>query len=212
MSIVPDKLFDVAELPISHPILSTSLAQFSRVNDKISYMLEKGELIKVQRGLYVFNNTVEKNPYLKFNIANTLYGPSYVSRFSALSFYGLLAEQTVTAESMALSRVREYETPFGNFEYYKSNINTFPIGIQTHTLNSFSSFLMASPEKALCDLIWIEKTLPIKSLDDMMFFLSEDLRLDLDFFKDANFDILKECHEKGNKKKELGFLLKLLKK
>ena len=209
MEIKSETIFNVADLPMRHPILSTSLSDYERVNDKIAYMVEKGELTKVQRGLYVFNNLKDKNVYLNYNIANTLYGPSYISRFSALSYYGLLSEQTVTIESMALSRYREYNTPLGTFAYFHSSKETFSIGINSFNKNEHSSFLMATPEKALCDLIWTEKSLPIKTLDDMVYYLEEDLRFDMSFFKEANTSIFTECQMIGNKKNEIGLLLKL---
>jgi hypothetical protein len=209
MEIKSETIFNVADLPMRHPILATSLSDYERVNDKIAYMVEKGELTKVQRGLYVFNNLKDKNVYLNYNIANTLYGPSYISRFSALSYYGLLSEQSVTIESMALSRYREYNTPLGTFAYFHASKDTFSIGINSFNKNKHTSFLMATPEKALCDLIWTEKSLPIKTLDDMVYYLEEDLRFDMSFFKEADTSILTECQLMGNKKNEIGLLLKL---
>jgi hypothetical protein len=204
-------IYNVSDVPISHSILSNSLANYARINDKIGYMIEKGDLTQVQRGLYVFNNVKQKNRYLNYNIANTLYGPSYVSRFSALSYYGLLSEQTVTVESMSLSRFRKYQTPMGTFTYYRSPKDTFSIGINSLVMNDYCSFLIASPEKALCDLIWTEKRIPIKNVDDMTFYLEENLRLDMGFLKNADINILQDCLMRGNKKTEIGFLLEIVK-
>lgn len=209
MELNPETTFNVADIPITHAILASSLSDYARVNDKIAYMVEKGELTKVQRGLYVFTNSKNKNNYINYNIANIIYGPSYVSRFSALSYYGLLSEHTVAIESMALSRYREYHTSVGNFTYFHSARDTFSIGISSFNKDQYTSFLMATPEKALCDLIWSEKSLPIRSLDDIVFYLEEDLRLDMSFFKEADTSIFTQCQMMGNKKNEIGLLLKL---
>jgi hypothetical protein len=208
--IKPETIFAVPDIPITHAILASALTEYSRVNDKIAFMVEKGEIIKVQRGLYIFNKPMFKNQYLNYNIANTLYGPSYVSRYSALGHYGLLAEYSNITESMTLSRYREYDTSVGNFAYFHSSKKTFSIGINSFKIDEHISFLMASPEKALCDLIWTEKNLPIKSSDDMVYYLEEDLRFDMSFFNKANLSVIKECMKNGNKKKEIGYLLKLI--
>jgi len=207
----PEIIYNVENVPISHAVLSNFLANYERINDKIGYMIETGELTKIQRGLYIVNNVKHKNQYLNYNIANTLYGPSYISRFSALSYYGLLSEQTVNVESMALSRFRKYHTPVGIFTYFPSQKAKFSIGINSLNMNDYCSFLMASPEKALCDVIWTEKNIPIINADDMAYYLEENLRFDMDFFKEADKNIFKECLIAGNKKKEIGFLLKLAK-
>jgi hypothetical protein len=208
MEIKPETIFNVEDIPISHTIISTSLTKYNRVNDKISYMLEKEELTKIQRGLYVFNKVKSQNPFLNYIIANTLYGPSYVSRFSALSYYGLLSEQSVLMESMSLSRYREYDTPVGAYAYFRSSKETFPLGISSLNANEYSTFLMATPEKALCDIIWTEKSLPITTLKELTYYLEEDLRFDMSFFNHADKSIFEECYELGNKKNVIELFLK----
>jgi hypothetical protein len=112
---------------------------------------------------------------------------------------------------MTLKRPREINNELGRFTYTHTSEAVFHIGIKSISFNSYCTFLMASPEKALCDIIWTTKSLPITSLKDMIYFLEEDIRFEMDFFANANIEIFEECIEFGNKKKELNYFIKLCK-
>ena len=84
-----------------------------------------------------------------------LYGPSYVSLEWALSFYGMIPERVYTVTSMSLGRNKEYQTPIGDFAYYNLSSEKYAVGItQKKASNSVGYFFMASPEKALADLVF----------------------------------------------------------
>lgn len=204
-------MFDFENLPLTQSVLAEAMAEFSRPNDRISYLLEKGKLIHLARGFYTVKNHNDQNVYLNYNAANVMYGVSYISKYSALSYYNLLSEGVFTVESMTLKRPREINNELGRFTYSHTSEAVFHIGIKSINVNSYSTFLMASPEKALCDIIWSTKSLPITSMKDMVYFLEEDLRFEMNFFSNANIEIFEECMEAGNKKKELRYLIRLCK-
>lgn len=205
------KLYQFDDLPISQAILSETLSEYSRPNDKISYMMEKGELIPLVRGQYVFANPRNKNIHLPYNIANTMYGVSYVSRYSSMSYHGLLSETVFTVESMTMKRSKTITNDKGTFAYYHLNDSVFPIGIRSINVEKYCTFLMATPEKALCDLIWSSKSFPIENYNDMKYFLEEFIRFDIEYFERADASIFEECLEYGNKKKEVKYFLRLCK-
>ncbi|HMS68979.1 MAG TPA: hypothetical protein PKD18_12610 [Saprospiraceae bacterium] len=200
---------DLHHLPIPTHILLTYLGDYKRPLDKISYMIKRGELISLTKGYYLPKGALKSNKYYMYDVANTVYGPSYVSTYSALSYYGLISESTRTVSSSCFKRSRIIQNKIGTFEYKIIPENIFSIGIK-NVVNDQSSFLIANPEKALCDLIWTSKNLKISNYSDMIYFLEEDLRFDMDFFKSADIQTFKYCIEFGKKKRELSYFLKCI--
>jgi hypothetical protein len=84
------------------------------------------------------------------------------------------------------------------------------IGIQQEIVNNEYAFLIASPEKALCDLIVQTAGLRLQSEKAMRIYLEEDMRIDLSTIEQYNIDIIKECIAVSKKKRELTLLYKLL--
>ncbi|MBK8389496.1 MAG: hypothetical protein IPL23_09595 [Saprospiraceae bacterium] len=97
---------------------------------------------------------------------------------------------TRTVTSICFKRSRIIQNKIGTFEYKIIPENIFSIGIK-NVVNDQSSFLIANPEKALCDLIWTSKNLKISNYSDMIYFLEEDLRFDMDLFKSFDIQTLK---------------------
>lgn len=51
------------------------------------------------------------------------------------------------------------------------------------------AFLMATPEKAICDLIANSHKVNLRYLKDVEFYLEEDIRMDMDDFKNMDISI-----------------------
>ncbi len=134
------------------------LADYRKPRECILRMVNKGELIRLKNGFYLITDKIISGsnrliPYEQ--IANLLYGPSYVSLEWALSFYGMIPERVFTVTSMTLGRDKEYQTPVGDFIYHALSVDRYSIGItQKKALDFIGGFLMASPEKALADLVF----------------------------------------------------------
>jgi hypothetical protein len=205
------KYYDLDNLPLSHSVVSEALSEYQRPNDKISYMAEKGELIPLVRGYYALGQPLDQNLYLPYITANTINGVSYVSRYTALWYYGLISERVYDIESATLRRSKEIENKIGRFTYHKVPDKTFHIGIQSVSPLPYCTFLMARPEKALCDLIWTSSRLSITSYRDMVYFLEEDQRIDLELFATADREIFEMCAEYGPKSKLIHYLIKMCK-
>jgi predicted transcriptional regulator of viral defense system len=198
------------EMPLSNPVLRNELQNYARPNDKISYMMDKGELIGLAKGHYVTRQAKNNNMHLNLQIANVLYGPSYISRYSALAFYGLLAESTTRIESMTPKRSKTIENEIGIFEYSTlADSAVFSTGIVSKKINETTTILIASPEKAICDIIWTSSKLDIRNINDLIYFLEEDIRMEIDVLQNANKTDLQNCIAYGKKKKEIQLLLDL---
>jgi predicted transcriptional regulator of viral defense system len=138
--------------------LLSLLSDYQKPRECISRMVKNNELMRLKNGFYLITDKIRRGtntliPYEQ--VANLLYGPSYVSLEWALSFYGMIPERVHTVTSMTLGKNKEYHTPIGDFVYYKLSSNSYSIGVtQKKATDSPGGFLMASPEKALADLVF----------------------------------------------------------
>jgi hypothetical protein len=147
---------------------------------KIARMLHSGELIQLRRGLYATRRDV--NPLC---FAASLYGPSYISFETALSYYGLIPEAVYEIASATLKRPKEFETVFGRYRFQSVPEAVYSIGIERVT-DSDLPFLIASPTKAVCDRIAREpemrSMLDVRRWAELMR-LDRNLELDLEIIR-----------------------------
>ena len=142
---------------------------------KIARMIHSGDLIQLRRGLYATHRDI--NPYC---LAASIYGPSYISFETALSFHGLIPEAVYEITSATLKRPKEFENSFGRYRYHAIPRSVYAVGIERIT-ESGIPFLIASSTKALCDRIALEPRM--RSMSDVrqwakLMRLSADLDLD----------------------------------
>jgi|SRR5690554_5048341 len=202
-------------IPIDYATLVSVLDGYRFPKNKIASLEKKQQLIRLKKGLFVVAPQVSKSELSRELIANHLYGPSYVSLESALSYYGLIPERVYSIRSVTVKRAKQYTTPLGEFDYRTVPSTYFSIGIQQEPTDSKSIFLIASPEKALCDMIVLTSGLRLQSVKAVKTYLEENLRIDLSEIpitigRTWNTEIIRECIETGKKKTELLQLLKLL--
>lgn len=201
-----------SSVPFNHSTLLSVFKKYRRPNDKISRMLSSGEIIPIKRGLYVLGDAFRTEEISQPLIANLLYGPSYVSLDFALAYYGLIPETVFEVSSMTTGRARVFDTSFGRFSYVRSHASLYSIGIQMQRNSDGSCFLIASPEKALCDKIMFTKKLRATSVKSMMAFLVEDLRIDQSSLVKLDITVIEQCLLAGYKKNLLSSFHKLIEK
>jgi predicted transcriptional regulator of viral defense system len=205
------KLDQFGVIPIDYRTLITILGNYKSPKDKVTRMEKDGEIIRLKKGLFVVAQKNHLQPISKELIANHFYGPSYVSCETALSFYGLIPERVYVTKSITTKRTRSYVTSIGNFEYISLRQDYFAIGIRQEIVENKYAFMIATPEKALCDMIVTTKGLKIQSMKAMQVYLEEDLRMDISIVQNFNIEIIRQCNSVSNKKKtELAQLLKML--
>ena len=205
-----NKLEQIGIIPVDYAVLRSLYSDYSFPRNKIAGLEQEGKLIRLKRGLYVVSPDISKQLLSIEMIANHIYGPSYVSMESALRYYGLIPEQVYTVRSMTTNRSRKFENSIGNFDYITVDEKYYPIGISQQIIENKYAFLIASPEKALCDMITTTPRLRIQSEKALKTYLEIDLRFDMPALKKMNADIVKECVKTGKKKEILKLLLKLL--
>jgi len=202
-----ETLTSLHNIPVNSAVLKAFMSHLKYPKNKISDMEKNGELIRLKKDLYV-NNGVAISKEL---IANHLYGVSYISLETALSYYGMIPERVYTVRSMTTKRSKTFSSPLGNFEYKTVSVDYFCIGLQQETIKNQYAFLIATPTKAVCDMIVSTPNLRLQSVKAMQSYLTEDLRIDFDTLNTLDKDIVGQCVEVGKKKGELGLLLNFLK-
>lgn len=171
--------------------LIACLKGYSRPRDKITDLLGEGQIIRVKKGLYIFGPDYRRIPYSREILANLIYGPSYISLEYALSYHGLIPERVEALTSVTTGRTRTFTTPVGVFTYHMIPLPAFQVGMTRVELDDGGAFLIAAPEKALVDKIFVDRTSEIRTLKGLEAYLFEDLRIDQDLFsKLGRSDIL----------------------
>ncbi len=169
-----------------YQVLITTLKGYSRPRDKITALLRAGQIIRVRKGLYIFGPDYRRRPYSREILANLIYGPSYISLEYALSYHGLIPERVETLTSVTTGRTRTFTSPVGVFTYHMTPLPAFQTGMTRVELDDGGAFLMATPEKALVDKIFADRTSEIRTIKGLETYLFDDLRIDQDLFDKLN--------------------------
>lgn len=202
-------LSDLGSTPIDFAVLKSMYPDYKSVHNKISELEKSGKLIRLKKGMYVVSPKESGKLLSEELIANHLYGPSFVSMEFALRYYGLIPESVYTIQSMTTKHSKKFKNSLGSFQYTQCSKKYFSIGIRQE-IKEFTSFLIACPEKALCDLIIHTPTLNLRFQKDILLYLEEDLRFDMEAFYQMDKSIFEQCIQVGRKKSTITNLLKLI--
>lgn len=140
----------------------------------IKRITKEGFLKKIRNDLYIIKPTLKHDLPDKFELAQLIWGPAYISFESALSYHGWIPEAVYTTSSACSKKGKTIDTPIGIFSYEHIPIDVFPIGLH-HQNEENVSYLIAQPWKAIADLIYARK----KSWSHISA-LCGDLRIELD--------------------------------
>lgn len=135
--------------------------------------IARGEIVKVRRGLYVLGEKFRRAKPSVYALAERIYGPSYVSMESALSYCGWIPEAVYVCANASFKKSREFETPLGKFSYKRIPQNNFMSCVKRVADGDGNVFFMASPAKALCDILYACKP-AWRTIDEA----SESLRIE----------------------------------
>lgn len=198
------------EIPLTHGMVRENLTEYRRPNDQISEMIRRGELISLRRGLYIPGPETNITTPDLFLIANYLRGPSYVTMESALSHWGMIPERVYEVSSATLRSTTTYETPIGNFSFTRLPSPYYAFGIRSVRLSELQTALIASPEKALCDLIVLTRGVLLRSMVQTEDYLLEDLRIDEESLQELDLRTIQTWLEDAPKRSSLEMLIKTL--
>jgi hypothetical protein len=206
-----ERLKNIGVVPINKDVLYSLYSDLKQPKDKVSELEGKDLIIRIKHDLYVVSQKVHNQEISRELVANHLYCPSYVSLEAALSYYGLIPERVYSVRSVCTKMRKKYDTPLGHFEFIKVPEKYFSIGIRQVIVENKYAFLIASPEKALCDMIICPQNIRIQLVKTMKTFLEDDLRIDFSAVEHWDTEIVRQCVEAGKKKGELRLLDKIFK-
>jgi predicted transcriptional regulator of viral defense system len=163
----------------------------NRRHQLIKRALAAKELIQIKRGLYQLAPRYERKGVHPFQLAERIYGPSYISFESALSYHGLIPESVYTITSATFKQSREFQTPAGIFSYTHIPKESFPLSIKRIEENGHI-FLMATPLKAIADYFYSKRP-EWEGLES----ISKSLRIDPEnlIFNREEIDAIKEAQK-----------------
>lgn len=178
-------------------MLRNELKEYVNPTARIRQLVKLGSLTPVVRGIYETNKNTPGH-YL----AQIIYGPSYLSFEFALAYYSLIPEAVYNYPSATFEKkkFKRYDTLFGTYTYRDVPSEAYPIGIILHIGEGYS-FQIASPEKAICDQLYVMP--PLSNRRELEYLLFEDLRIDEEGFSNLNMEKLLKiaaCYRSKNHK------------
>lgn len=200
----------IGNTPLDYAAVASLFPDYKCKYNKVSALEKKGDIIRLKQGLYVPNPDLSGKQLSLFVIGNNLYGPSYISLQSALRYYGLIPERVYTICSMTMKRSQMFYNDLARFEYVHVDKDVFPIGVRVETLDDGTAFLIATPEKALCDLISNISHLNLRYKKEILIWLEEDIRFDMDELFNFDTSILREYARVGKKKNMINQIINII--
>ncbi len=187
---------------IDHLWLTDALKNCDKPQEMLSLWLKTNDLIHIRNGIYLFGPPSRQTFYNPLIIANLIYGPSAVSLTYALSFYGLIPERVYQITSVSSQDEAYFETTIGRYSYHYLQPKQYSPGIEWIQENKYESYLIASPEKALCDhLLITDKNITLNTLHDIEVYLEYDMRIDMSALNNFNTVLLQEIAHHYNDKR-----------
>jgi predicted transcriptional regulator of viral defense system len=163
--------------------LKQNLKDYAFPRDRITKLLAMGDLVRVKKGIYIDPHS--QYPYSKEILANLIYGPSYVSLEYALRHYNLIPEAVRVVTSVTTGRRKRYMTPVGDFDYAHLPQHFFAPGVEYCSIDDTRGYMIASPEKAIFDMLYLRY--PDLSYSEIETHLFENMRIEESDFYLLNF-------------------------
>lgn len=121
----------------------------------IKRAIANGEILNIRRGLYCLAPKYQKKTLSVYSLAEKIYGPSYISLETALSYHGWLPDAVYACTNVSYRHAKEFATPLGIFSYKPVPQHTLYIDVERRVDKSGNVFFMATPAKALVDYMYI---------------------------------------------------------
>lgn len=151
-----DRLIEVTR---NEPVFETGLllagdVDPNHIRRQLTRWTNAGRIIQLRRGLYSLAPPFHKVKPHPFTVANRMVPGSYVSCQSALAHYNLIPEYTPSVVSVCSSRPRSWDTPLGTY-FYRHVQRKYLFGYSRLKVSETQQAIVAAPEKALLDLIYL---------------------------------------------------------
>lgn len=156
MNQITQHFFDAPDSIFTH----TDVAAALKGSDDHRYglvkrALAKGEILPIRRGLYCLARRYQKNPVSVYALSQRIYGPSYVSLESALSYHGWIPEAVFCCTCASFGKAKDFDTPLGHFSFQRIPQKVFYTGVERLVDSNGNVSLVATPAKALADYVYV---------------------------------------------------------
>ncbi len=187
-------ILDIIETPyVDCQTLLAHLSEYRNPRDRIARMVKNGELQRLKNGFFLITSRFlrGKVDYPYEQIANLLYGPSYISLEWAMSFYRFIPERVSVVTSVTVGSNKEFGTPIGTFMYRHLSRSRYSVGIDRKEIEGQGGgFLIATAEKALAD--WVFFTCGEMTKEELLEDLLEGKRIEKDSLRSLDKEGLKK--------------------
>jgi predicted transcriptional regulator of viral defense system len=152
------KWIDFLSAFVDQPLFHSSMLRiFPEPDDYIHVQLSRwvktGKLIQIRRGWYLIAEPFRSSRVSPAVIANTVVLPSYLSLEWALSFHGLIPEETPNPTSVTTARAKDFRAT-GHLFIYRHIKPEYFLGFSKIVYGQ-KHILIAFPEKALWDKLYL---------------------------------------------------------
>lgn len=206
-----DKITQFGNVPVSTATIASLFPDRKAGNQKVRRLELGHQIIRLKKGMYVVDPKISRMALSMELIANHLYTPSYVSMSTALRHYGLIPEAVYLTQSMTIKHARTFDTPIGRFDYKSISREAFPIGLTSINRQQYA-FVMATPEKALCDLIANSPLVNLRYHKDVEVYLEEDIRMEMEDLRNMDVSIFEQYVQVGKKAASIKTIIKYLRR
>ena len=135
----------------THELTAVSGKSLSAVTQSLNFLLKQGLILKIYRGIWAETGNEHLSPYAVIPLLRPAHR-AYVSFISALHLHGIIEQipQQITLASTAHTKI--IHTAIGTFSIHRISPSFFD-GFNWY--KGTGSFLIAEPEKALIDSLYI---------------------------------------------------------
>lgn len=193
----------IRDVDIATVISDSAPRRYAAVNRA----LKKGTLVRLRRGIYLIGKPFRKISPDNFQIAYSLYGPSYISFESALFYHQWIPEAVYTTTCATAKRAKKFDTQLGIFQYVHVPNHLCYLGVQ-RIGNDEEAFLMADPWKAIADHYYVYNRNWNRAED-----LYSDMRIEMENMSESDLttlQILSEHYQISRVRKFLSNVLRSL--
>jgi predicted transcriptional regulator of viral defense system len=154
------KFDHLLQIVAEEPVFETGLLLAGDVDPRdvrrqLSRWVEAGRLYQLRRGLYALAPPYQRVRPHPFLLANRMVRGSYVSLQAALAHYNLIPEYVPVTTSVTSGRPDRWDTPLGSYEFRHLRKDLLT-GYRRLSLTDGQQAFVATPEKALLDLLYLE--------------------------------------------------------
>lgn len=122
------------------------------VSRSLSRLADDGQVTRVRRGLWAVSGHPDFSPYVVVPYLFEDEDAGYVSFFTALNQHGMIEQIPQLIEVATRINKKSLDTPFGTYEFHKLQD---PLYGGWEPADRRWSYLLATPEKAIFDSIYI---------------------------------------------------------